>query len=142
LRNPRSLRVLESVLETTDAVERDIVAITCKVLPPLTPEITPEERSLNDADRAVLTRVVNAAEIAGKRVYPLVIPTNNPLYAIACAARDLRANEVVLGTSQKSSTEVQLEHFALAWGMATSERDDLPLRIRIIGDQHEVVFEL
>ena len=51
----------------------------------------------------------------------MVLPTNNPLYAIATAARDLKANEVVLGVSEKMHAETQLEQFALAWGSATAD---------------------
>jgi hypothetical protein len=121
IRNPRSMPVLARVLSETDTSQRDVVAVTCKVLPPLTPGITPQERRMDDNDRAVLTAVVNLAEQAGKTVRPMVIPTNNPLYAIATAARDLDAAEVVLGTSEKSARDVQLEQFALAWGMATAD---------------------
>jgi hypothetical protein len=142
IRNPNSLPVLDKVLEETDTFERDIVAITCKVLPPLTQGITPEELRLNDSDREVLTRLVNLAEEAGKQVYPLVIPTNNPLYAIATAARDLGATDLVMGASQKTTPDVQLEQFALAWGMATSESSAGALNIRIIGEKEEIRFEL
>jgi amino acid transporter len=143
IRNPRSMRVLERVLHQTDTAQQDIVAVTCKVLPPLTPGITPQELNVDDNDRAVLTEVVNAAEEAGKTVYPLVIPTNNPLYAIATAARDLKAKEVVIGTSEKSSTDVQLEQFALAWGMAIADSPaEHRLSIRIVGEQTEEKYEL
>jgi len=56
----------------------------------------------------------------GKTVYPLVIPTNNPMYAIACAARDLGASQVVLGKVRKERHRLQLEQFAMAWGMASA----------------------
>ena len=147
IRNPRSMRVLDRVLHETDTTRQDIVTITCKVLPPLTPGITPQELTVNDNDREVLTRVVNLAEEAGKRVYPLVIPTNNPLYAIATAARDLKAMQVVLGASEKSSVDVQLEQFAMAWGIAVGQstaRESRSLSIRIIGSDasKDVKYEL
>jgi hypothetical protein len=136
------MRVLERVLHETDTMQRDIVAITCKVLPPLTPGITPQELTVNENDREVLTRVVNLAEEAGKQVYPLVIPTNNPLYAIARAARSLQARELVMGSSEKISADVQMEQFALAWGIASSEGTAVPLNLRIIGEQDETQVEL
>jgi amino acid transporter len=143
IRNPRSMPVLDRVLHETDTTQRDIVAITCKVLPPMTQGITPQELTVNDADREVLTRVVTLAEEAGKQVIPLVIPTNNPLFAIAAAARDLKAKEVVLGASEKSSTDVQLEQFALAWGMAVAEQPQpQPLKIRIVSERGEVAYDL
>jgi hypothetical protein len=143
IRNPNSMRALETVLGATDTAERDVVAVTCKVLPPLTQGITPEEMGVGEVDREVLTNVVNAAEEAGKRVYPLVIPTNNPLYALACAARDLGAGEVVLGASARASPDVQLEQFALAWGMATAALPAPPtLVVRVVADAGEVRHEL
>src|SRR6185436_5329137 len=61
IRNPRSMMALEKVLSEVEAEFQDIVSITCKVLPPLTPGITPEEMRLDEHDREVLTRVVNVA---------------------------------------------------------------------------------
>jgi amino acid transporter len=142
IRNPKSMPALSRVLHEIDPSRHDIVAVTCKVLPPLTPGITPEELTIDDTDREVLTRLVNLAEEAGKQVHPLVIPTNNPLYAIATVARDLKAKEVVLGSSEKTNSDVQLEQFALAWGMANSGGAAEPLTIRIIGGQDEVSFDL
>jgi amino acid transporter len=143
IRNPKSMRVLGGLLHEIDTTRQDIVAITCKVLPPLTPGITPQEMMVDDNDREVLTRVVNLAEEAGKQVYPLVIPTNNPLYAIATAARDLQASQVILGSSEKSSTDVQLEQFAMAWGMAIADAPASPaLTIRIAGEKETLTYEL
>jgi hypothetical protein len=51
---------------------------------------------------------------------------------------------VVLGSSQKSSTDVQLEQFAVAWGMATAEVPAVrALTVRIVSAESEVrhVFE-
>jgi len=138
IRNPQSMHVLKRVLEEVDPVKKDIVSITVKVLPPLTPGITPEEMRVNDADREVLTRIVNLAETAGKSVHPLVVPSNNPMYAIATAARGLQAGQVILGESRKSTADLQLEQFAMAWGMANAEvPQPQPLLVRIIGDHSE-----
>ncbi len=86
---------------------------------------------------------MTVAEEIGKQVYPVVMPTNNPLYAIACAARDLKATEVVLGVSEKFHAEEQLEQFALAWGSATAEPGvSSKMTVRIIGPQVEMREEL
>jgi hypothetical protein len=147
VRNPNSMGMLAEVLAETDVTKRDIVAITCKVLPPLTPGVTPEELRLSDTDRSVLTAVVNLAERAGKPVRPLMIPTNNPLYAVASAARRLGAGTLVLGCSGKSPIDVQMEHVAIAWGMASAEDSQSPpppltLTVRIIGKYRDTQFEL
>ena len=62
---------------------------------------------------------------------------------LAGLMRDLKAKEVVLGTSEKTNPEVQLEQFALAWGMATAETgSSRPLSVRIIGPQVEMKYDL
>jgi len=145
-RGPRSLPVLQKVLQEIDTDLRDVVVVTCKVLPPRTFGVTPQETSVDDSDRDLLTKIVTVAEEVGKRVHPVVLPTNNPLYAIATVARDLKANEVVLGVSEKMHAETQLEQFALAWGSATADpiysdiaRD---MTVRVIGPQVEMRYQM
>ena len=144
-RGPRSLPMLEKILHEVDTNHRDIVVVTCKVLPARTIGVTDQETSIDDSDRELLTGIVSVAEHVGKQVYPVVLPTNNPLYAIATTARDLNAHEIILGVSEKMHAEVQLEQFALAWGSATAEPPYMAGRdvtIRIIGPQVEMKFQL
>jgi amino acid transporter len=145
-RGPKSLPVLERILRETDTDLRDVVVITCKVLPAMTQGVTERETNVNDEDRQLLTRIVTVAEEIGKQVFPVVIPTNNPLFAIATAARDLKANEVVLGVSQKVYAETQLEYFAMAWGSATSDPQyaaiAADMTVRIIGPQVEMRYKM
>jgi K+-sensing histidine kinase KdpD len=128
----------------TDTNVRDVVVVTCKVLPAMTQGVTDRETSVNDEDRNLLTRIVTVAEEVGKEVKPVVLPTNNPLYAIARAARDLKATEVVLGVSEKVHAEEQLEQFALAWGSVVAETagEEPPLTVRIMGPQIEMKYEM
>jgi hypothetical protein len=143
-RGPRSLPTLEKILIETDTRIRDIVVLTCKVLPPMTMGVTEHETTVSDEDRDLLTKIVTVAEHIGKEVKPVVLPTNNPLYAIACAARDLKATEVVLGVSEKVHAEEQLEQFALAWGSAVAEMagEEPQLTVRIIGPQIEMKYQM
>ncbi len=145
-RGPRSLPVLEKILKETNTEDRDVVVVTCKVLPKLTQGVTESEMKVNDEDRDLLTKIVKVAEEVGKQVYPVVIPTNNPLYAIATAARDLNATEVILGVSEKVYAETQLEQFAMAWGSATADPQYADIRskmtVRIVGPQVEMKYEM
>jgi hypothetical protein len=145
-RGPRSLPVLEKILREVDTDVRDIVVVTCKVLPARTLGITEQETTVDDGDRELLTKIVTVAEEIGKQVYPVVLPTNNPLYAIATAARDLQANEVVLGVSEKMHAEMQLEQFALAWGSATADpmyaKIASDMTVRILGPQVEMKYQM
>ena len=143
VRGPRSMPVLEKILHETDTNVRDIVVLTCKVIPARLQGITPEETAVDEGDRELLTKVVTVTEEVGKRVFPMVLPTTNPLYGIAAAARDLHASEVVLGVSEAVQAETQLEQFALAWGTATAEPgSSRPLIVRILGPQVEVKYEM
>jgi len=145
-RGPRSLPVLARILQEVDTDVRDVVVVTCKVLPARTLGVTPEETSVDENDRDLLTKIVTIAEDVGKEVHPVVLPTNNPLFAIATAARDLRANEVVLGVSEKVMAETQLEQFALAWGSATADPmySDIAhdMTVRIVGPQVEMRYSM
>jgi hypothetical protein len=145
-RGPRSLPVLEKILQEVDTDKQDIVVVTCKVLPARTLGVTDQELSLDDTDRELLTRIVTVAEMVGKQVYPVVLPTNNPLYAIATTARDLQAKEVVLGVSEHLHGETQLEQFALAWGSATAEPQYSgitdQLTVRVVGPQLELRYQM
>ena len=145
-RGPRSLPVLQKILQEVDTDVRDVVVVTCKVLPARTQGVTAEETGVDRNDRDLLTKIVTVAEEVGKQVYPVVLPTNNPLYAIATAARDLKANEVVLGVSEKMMAETQLEQFALAWGSATADPmfSDIAhdMTVRIIGPQVEMRYQM
>jgi amino acid transporter len=145
-RGPRSLPVLNKILHEVDTERRDIVVVTCKVLPARMLGVTEKEISIDDTDRELLTNIVSVAEHVGKQVYPVVLPTNNPLYAIATTARDLGANEIVLGVSEQMHAETQLEQFAIAWGSATAEpqyqRIADRLTVRIIGPQVEMKYQM
>jgi hypothetical protein len=138
--------VLQKVLLETDTNKRDVVVVTCKVIPAMTMGVTEGDRAINETDRELLTKIVTVAEGVGKQVHPLVLPTNNPLYAICTAARDLKANEVVLGVSEKVHAEEQLEEFAMAWGSATAEMgpgEEIPkMTVRILGPQVEMKYEM
>jgi hypothetical protein len=141
VRGPRSLPMLERILHETDTNVRDIVVLTCKVIPARLQGITAEEIAVDEEDRDLLTKVVTVTEEVGKQVFPIVLPTTNPLYGIATAARDLQASEVVLGVSSAVQAETQLEQFALAWGTATSEPgSSRPLTVRILGPQVEIKY--
>jgi amino acid transporter len=145
-RGPRSLPMLDKILHEVDTDQRDVVVVTCKVLPPRTLGVTETETSIDDEDRELLTKIVSVAEHVGKQVYPVVLPTNNPLYAIATTARDLGANEIVLGVSEQMHAEMQLEQFAIAWGSATAEprysQIASELVVRIIGPQMEIKYQM
>ena len=70
----------------------------------------------NDAEEKLFSRVVKVCEDHGRKVAPLVIVSNDQVHAIARAAYQLRATEVVMGVSARFHPDVQLENFAMHWG--------------------------
>jgi nucleotide-binding universal stress UspA family protein len=112
--------------------------MTAKVLPEGDTEVLPQ---LDDYDQQLMTAVVDRAEKAGKQVRPIVVPTNNPLHAVLRTARDLKAQEVVLGASNKYATDVQLEQLEFFWiGLHGGETP--PLSVRILGRDRDVYLDI
>ena len=62
-----------------------------------------------------MTAVVERAEKSGKEVMPLIVPTNNPLYAVVRTAKDLQVQELIVGVSNKNTADEQLDQMAFYW---------------------------
>jgi hypothetical protein len=88
-----------------------------------------------------MTAVVQQAEKAGKHVLPLIIPTNNPLYAIVRTAKDLQVQELIIVASHKYKANVQLEQLAFYW-IQVNQGLPPPLTVRIRGHGRDVVLHL
>ncbi len=136
VRDPKNLTHLQKVLEKVNPDETDVIVFTARVakgfhLGGMVNQPLPEEEEL-------FTQIIASAEKVGRTVTVLSIPTNDPYYAMARAAYDLKAQELILGKSGKYSPEVQMEEFAVAWGSVTpSDEAERHLRIRIIWPGNE-----
>src|SRR5260370_40616863 len=71
--------------------------------------------TLDNYDQHLMTAVVDRAEKAGKQVRPLIVPTNNPLFAVLNTAKDLQAHELIMGASNKYTVDEQMEQIAFYW---------------------------
>jgi nucleotide-binding universal stress UspA family protein len=96
---------------------------------------------LDDFDQHLMTAVVERAEKAGKQVRPLILPTNNPLYAVIKTAKDLKAQELVMGASNKYTADEQLEQIAFYW-INMHGGHPAPLTVRILGRDRDVHLDL
>ncbi len=88
-----------------------------------------------------MTAVVDRAEKLGKRVIPLIVPTNNPLNAVLLTAKDIGAQEVMLGASNKFTAEEQLDQIALYW-INLNDGQSLGLTVHIVSADRDVSFDL
>jgi amino acid transporter len=139
IRSPQNLYMLEKTLAETDPATTDVVVMTAKVAPVGDFPVTGP--ALDDFDQHLMTAVVDRAEKAGKQVRPLILPTNNPLYAVINTAKDLKAQELVMGASNKYTADEQLEQIAFYW-INLHGGQPAPLTVRILGRDRDVHLDL
>lgn len=140
IRSPHNLFMLEKALAESDPNTTDVVVMTAKVQVP-GGETGTSRLDLDNYDQQLMTAVVERAERAGKKVKPLIVPTNSPLHAILRTAKDLQAQEVVVGASNKFTAEEQLDQIAFYW---ISLHDGRPpgLTVRILSRDRDVYFDV
>lgn len=133
--SPKRLDHLGRVLAEIDPETTDVIALTSKVAKGLHLEGDlgkpfPQEEEL-------FTRVIAVAEKIGRPVILVSVPTNDPYYVMARVAFDLRAQQLIMGKSERFSPEVQMEEIAVAWGSVTPSDEIRPLHVRIIWNDRE-----
>jgi amino acid transporter/nucleotide-binding universal stress UspA family protein len=140
IRSPQNLFMLEKSLAETDPDTTEVVVMTAKVTPRGS-EAGTGDLDLDRYDQQLMTAVVERAERAGKQVKPLIMRTNSPLHAVVKAAKDLQAQELVIGASNKFTAEDQLDQVAFYW-MQLNDGPLAPLTVRILGRNRDVYFDL
>jgi hypothetical protein len=117
VRDYNTLRHLEWMLASQGADDRDIIAMTVRVLgsgqhgaPGLAPE-----QMFAEYEQRLFTRVVAIAERHGRRVTLLVVAGTNLFEAAAQAAAGVQAGSIVVGASAAISAERQAMLFGEAW---------------------------
>jgi amino acid transporter len=142
IRSPQNLFMLEKTLRESDPATTDVVVMTAKMMPHGDMgDVAYSDTMLDVYDQELLTAVVQRAETTGKEVKPLIVPTNNPLYAIARTAKNLNVQEVVLGASNKYTADEQFEQFALYW-LSLCHGHSTPLTIRLLGRDRDVQYDI
>ena len=138
IRSPYNLGMLERCLAETDPETTDVVVMTASVLPLGSGDFEP---TITDNDRQLLTAVVNLAEHAGKPVKPVIVPTNEPFFAMARTAKTIGAQELIMGQSNKFRPEDQLDQVALYWLNVCGAKPE-PLSIRVLGKDRDVRLDI
>jgi nucleotide-binding universal stress UspA family protein len=140
IRSPHNLFMLEKALAETDPDTTDVIVMTAKVTP-RGAEVGINADSFDTYDQQLMTAVVERAERAGKKVKPLILLTNNPLDTILRTARDLGAQEVVMGASNKFTAEEQLDQLSFYWINLHAGRPP-GLTVRILSQNRDVTFDV
>jgi amino acid transporter/nucleotide-binding universal stress UspA family protein len=139
IRSTQNLYMLEKALSDTDPNITDVVVMTAKSSP--TGEANLDPGQLDNYDVALMSAVVERAEALGKQVHPLLVPTNNPVYALLRTAKDLHVQELVIGASNKFTADEQLDQVALLW-INLNEGTAVPLTVRILSQDRDLHFDL
>ena len=82
-----------------------------------------------------------AGRKSGKEVMPLIVPTNNPLFAVVRTANDLEVQEMIVGVSNKNTADEQLDQSALYW-FNLCDGNPRPMTVRIVSRDREVHLDL
>jgi amino acid transporter len=139
IRSPQNLYMLQRSLEETDPETTDVVVMTAKVTP--VGDAAPNSAELDRYDRRLMTAVTELAERAGKQITPLVVPTNNPLYAVMNTGKSLGVQELVVGASNKFTAEEQLDQMAFYW-ISLHPGDQTPLTIRVLSRNWDFYYDI
>ncbi len=139
IRSTQNLFMLEKTLAETDPETTDVVVMTAQVA--IRGDISTQGPDLDQYNRTLMTAVVDRSEKAGKQVHPLIIRTNNPLYAVVHTAMDINAQELVLGASNAYMADEQIEQIAFYW-INMHGGDPAPLTVRILSRNRDLYFDL
>jgi amino acid transporter/nucleotide-binding universal stress UspA family protein len=140
IRSTQNLFMLETALRETDPETTDVVVMTAKLVP-RGGETTGTPGQLDTYDQELMTAVVQRAEKAGKQVHPIIMMTNNPLHTVLQTVRDLQAQEVVVGGSNKFLADEQMEQIGFFW-ITVNGGETKPLTVRILSRDRDVYFDL
>jgi amino acid transporter len=130
VRDVNNLTHLLSVLQKTNMRRHDIVVMTVRQISTGAGEYQLGENQLfTDYERQLFTKVVEMAEIEGKTVELLVVPSSDPFQAIVQTAAKLQANRVVTGSSLRMDTAELARRIGLAWETLPEPRQPFSLEI-------------
>jgi nucleotide-binding universal stress UspA family protein len=139
IRSTQNLYMLEKTLAETDPLSTDVAVMTAQVAPRGDASLSGPD--LDHYNRELMTAVVNRAEKAGKHVQPLIVRTNNPLYSVVQTAKELQAQELVLGVSNIYNADDQIEQIAFYW-ISLFGGDPAPLTVRLLSQSRDLYFDL
>ena len=139
VRDYNTLAHLDWVLGEPDSEDRDVVALTVRVLGQGahgTPGLGADQM-FSDYERTLFTRVVAIAERHGRRVLLLVAPGTNIFDALAQSAVQLRSSLIVVGESEIMPADRQAHLLGEAWDR-TPHDFDLSTRLVVLGKDRAV----
>jgi amino acid transporter len=137
IRDPNNLTHLHRYLSERDHAE--IIALTVRTEKGLASSDGGQVFSV--AEEKLFSKIVKVCEDHGRAVTPLVVVSNDQVYAIARIAYLLGVDEVVMGVSARFNPDVQLENFAMHWG-SLGDSDEHHVNVRVLSDAQDIRAEI
>ncbi|MGB9379076.1 APC family permease [Candidatus Binatus sp.] len=137
IRDPNNLAHLHRYLSERDDAE--LIALTVRTEKGLAS--SDGGQIFSDAEGKLFSKVVKVCEDHGRAVTPLVVVSNDQVYAIARMAFLLSVDEVVMGVSERFNPDVQLENFAMHWG-SLGDAEERHVNVRVLSDQRDIRAEI
>jgi len=132
IRDPRNLHYLEDVLHKTDTTKQDVVVMTARIFrreSSFSSGARNSEELFESYEQELFTKVVAAAEKAGKHVELMVVPTANVFDALLQTAQRLESSKIVSGLSNRLTLDEQGKLTGDAWERLPEPRPRLKLEI-------------
>jgi amino acid transporter len=144
VRNPHQLDHVKSILEKTNTSKIDIVVLTIKRLSAFASgeHELETEQFFSDDIAQLFSNIVTLAEKAGKHVELMVVPSNDPNFAIVETAQKLRSSLIVMGLSGRMTPDEQAKAFGDAWQKLPPPRPQLSLQIMDAATGKPIFFNL
>lgn len=142
IHDPDNLRHLEKVLEETDPKKQDVVALSVNTKSPDDIKAPDKEAGqvVDDYETRVFSKVVHAAEKAGKPVSLVAVPGKDPYGLILQAAQKLRSSRVVTNLSSTVSPGEQEQEIEQAWEQLPAPRP--PISVEIVPDHDQSPLQI
>jgi NtrC-family two-component system sensor histidine kinase KinB len=144
-RDYAGLHYLRKVLEDVNTNVQDVIVMTVRVpnMQSSGQERPPDSERFTDEEQLLFTRAMDIAKKLGKRITPLVVPSNDPFRATVMTAVRLECMTMVAGVSTKMSADQQARRVGDAWEHIRYERKREFRILKLISpDGVERVYEL
>lgn len=139
IRSPQNLYMLQRALEESDPDSTEVIVMTAKTQPPGSEPV--DDAELDRYDRKLMTAVIELAEKVGKQIKPLVVPTNNPLFAVMNTVKSLGVQELIVGASNKFTAEEHVDQMTFYW-INLNGGLSAPLSIRVLSPTWDVHYDI
>ncbi|MDR0646103.1 MAG: APC family permease [Elusimicrobiota bacterium] len=139
VRNPDNLYHFETVLKNLSDERTDVIVMYAKPIDNWSVGKTAGVKAIDDSE--LFSNVILIAENYGHHVYPIMVNSNDPFYAISQVAMEAKAKEIVMGVSASYGANDQLERIVMAWNVLQNGKEQNPIVAKILWEGREVSYK-